>query len=73
MDELKHRHIGATFHYVPLHTSPYARERWGYRPGDLPITERVAASLVRLPIYPDLNREEQDYIIESLYDVLGAK
>jgi dTDP-4-amino-4,6-dideoxygalactose transaminase len=28
---------------------------------------------VRLPIYPELSREDQDYIIESLYDVLGAK
>lgn len=73
LDELKRRRISATFHYVPLHSSPYARERWGYRPEDLPITERVAASLVRLPIYPELNREDQDYIIESLYDVLGAK
>lgn len=71
LDELKRRGIGATFHYVPLHSSPYARERWGYRPGDLPVTECVAASLVRLPIYPDLSREEQDYIIQSLYDVMG--
>jgi dTDP-4-amino-4,6-dideoxygalactose transaminase len=73
LDELKRRRIGATFHYVPLHSSPYARERWGYRIGDLPVTERVAASLVRLPIYPDLSQEDQDYIIESLYGVLGTK
>ena len=73
LDELKRRSIGATFHYVPLHSSPYARERWGYRPEDLPVTEHVAASLVRLPIYPDLSQEEQDYIIASLYDILGAR
>jgi dTDP-4-amino-4,6-dideoxygalactose transaminase len=71
--ELKRRGIGATFHYIPLHSSPYAQERWGYRPEDLPVTERVAASLVRLPIYPDLSREDQDYIIEALYDILGPK
>jgi dTDP-4-amino-4,6-dideoxygalactose transaminase len=73
LDELKHRGIGTTFHYVPLHSSPYARERWGYRPEDLPVTERVAASLVRLPIYPDLSQEDQDYIIGSLYEIMGAK
>jgi dTDP-4-amino-4,6-dideoxygalactose transaminase len=73
LDELKRRSIGATFHYVPLHSSPYARERWGYRPEDLPVTERVAASLVRLPIYPGLSKEEQDYIIASLYDILVAR
>lgn len=70
--ELKRRGIGATFHFVPLHSSPYARERWGYRPEDLPITERVAASLVRLPLYPDLSSADQDYIIKSLYAILGS-
>jgi dTDP-4-amino-4,6-dideoxygalactose transaminase len=34
--------IGATFHYVPLHSSPFARERFGYRPEDLPVTEQSA-------------------------------
>jgi dTDP-4-amino-4,6-dideoxygalactose transaminase len=70
--ELKRRRIGATFHFVPLHSSPYAQERWGYRPEDLPITERVSASLVRLPIYPHLSTCDQDYIVESLYDILAA-
>lgn len=69
LEELKRRGIGATFHFVPLHSSPYANQRWNYRAEDLPITERVAASLVRLPIYPGLKCDEQDYIIESLYEV----
>jgi len=69
LDELKRRGIGATFHFVPLHSAPYARAQWGYRPADLPITERVAASLVRLPIYPDLSLQDQEYIIDSLYDI----
>ena len=67
---LKRRGIAATFHYIPLHSSPYAQEHWGYHPDDLPVTERVAASLVRLPIYPDLSREDQDYIIESLHEII---
>lgn len=72
LDELKRRGIGATFHFVPLHSAPYARERWGYRAEDLPVTERVAASLIRLPIYPDLTVEDQEYIIESIYDIFAA-
>jgi dTDP-4-amino-4,6-dideoxygalactose transaminase len=70
LEELRRRGIAATFHYVPLHSSPYAQEHWGYRPDDLPVTERVAASLVRLPIYPDLSREDQDYIIKSLHEII---
>lgn len=71
--ELRRRGIGATFHYVPLHSSPYAQERWGYRRRDLPVTERVAASLVRLPIYPALGSDDQDYIIDVLHEILDAR
>jgi dTDP-4-amino-4,6-dideoxygalactose transaminase len=71
--ELKSRRIGATFHYIPLHSSPYAQEQWGYKAEDLPITERVSASLVRLPLFPDLSQDDQDYVIESLYDVFDAR
>lgn len=70
--DLKGRGIQATFHYVPLHSSPFGRARWGYRPEDLPVTERISASLVRLPIYPDLGADEQDYIINALYDIYAS-
>ena len=67
--QLKERGIGATFHFVPLHSSPYGKDVLGCRTEDLPVTERVSASLIRLPIYPDLSQEDQDYIIEALYTV----
>ncbi len=70
--DLKKHGIQATFHYIPLHSSPYSKSQWGYRPEDLPITERVSASLIRLPIYPDLSRDDQDYIIDTLYDLFAS-
>ena len=42
--------IGAAFHYVPLHSAPYARQSSEIAAVDLPVTDRVAASLIRLPI-----------------------
>ncbi len=72
LSALSARGIGATFHFVPLHSSPYARERWGYRPEDLPITEQVAASLIRLPLFPGLAPDDQDYIIQALYEIIAA-
>jgi dTDP-4-amino-4,6-dideoxygalactose transaminase len=65
---LRQKGVGAAFHFVPLHLSPYGRDHLGCRPGDLPVTERVSCSLVRLPIYPSLAREEQDYVIRALYE-----
>lgn len=62
---LRERGIGATFHYVPLHTAPAAAQ-FGPAPM-LPITDRVSDSLVRLPLYPSLTFEQQDYIIEQVF------
>ncbi|MCK4351963.1 dTDP-4-amino-4,6-dideoxygalactose transaminase [candidate division WOR-3 bacterium] len=68
--ELNKRGIKATFHYIPLHSSPYG-QKLGYKLGDLSITEHISKSLVRLPIYPDLTEEAVNYIIEAVIDILN--
>jgi dTDP-4-amino-4,6-dideoxygalactose transaminase len=45
--------IEATFHYVPLHSSPAGR-RVGRTHGNLAVTDRVASTIVRLPVWPGL-------------------
>ncbi|MDP8214052.1 MAG: dTDP-4-amino-4,6-dideoxygalactose transaminase [Candidatus Euphemobacter frigidus] len=54
--------IHAVFHYVPLHVSPMG-ERFGYRPGDLPLTESLSERLIRLPLFYDLSLDEAEFII----------
>ncbi len=68
---LKERGIQTTFHYIPLHSSPFARESLGTGELRLPATEQAAGRLLRLPIYPDLTNEEVDYIIEQLNALAG--
>jgi dTDP-4-amino-4,6-dideoxygalactose transaminase len=63
--------IGATFHYVPLHDSPYARARYGYRTGDLPATEHVSASLVRLPLFAAMSDRDLDDVAEAAVKVIS--
>jgi len=58
--------VGATFHFVPLHSSPYAQKHLGYKASDFPITERVSASLIRLPLYPELGAAQIDYVLDVL-------
>lgn len=62
---LRERGIGATFHYVPLHTAPMG-QRFGYTPGSLPVTEDLHARLIRLPLYCDMTNEDQDRVIAAL-------
>ena len=64
--------IGATFHYVPLHSSPFARERFGYRPEDLPVTEHVGASLVRLPLFAAMSDQDLEDVAAATVKVLHA-
>lgn len=63
MGYLRERGVMATFHFVPLHDSPMGR-RLGYQKGDLPLTEDLAARLLRLPTFFDLTEAEQSRVIE---------
>ncbi len=67
--ELKTRGIQSVFHYIPLHTAPMG-EKYGYKAGDLPITEEYSGRLLRLPMYADIEKNEVEYVIENLRECL---
>lgn len=72
MDALKADGIGATFHYQPLHASPYGRKALRCR-GTLPVTERVAATLLRLPLYAGLSDADLRFVCGSLRRALTGR
>ncbi len=61
---LRAQGIQATFHYVPLHSAPHARRLCV--DVDLPVTDRVAATLLRLPLHPLLTDDEIDRVIAAV-------
>lgn len=67
LKSLRERQISATFHYVPLHSSP-AGQRLGRADGDLPVTDDAAARLVRLPLWPGLEPEDQLRVVDALVE-----
>jgi dTDP-4-amino-4,6-dideoxygalactose transaminase len=64
--------VGAAFHYVPLHSAPYARQSPDIARVELPVTDRVAASLVRLPISAAFTDSECDDVLASCVRVFRA-
>jgi dTDP-4-amino-4,6-dideoxygalactose transaminase len=64
---LSERGIQAVFHYIPLHLSAMG-QTMGYSPGDLPITEKAARSILRLPCYVDLTEADQQRVIAAVQD-----
>jgi len=64
---LKRRGILAVFHYLPLHLSPMGISM-GYNKGDFPVTERISSTILRLPLYYNIKRKDQDIIVKALYN-----
>jgi dTDP-4-amino-4,6-dideoxygalactose transaminase len=66
MEHLKAKGIGAGVHYpIPLHRQP-AYLKQGYGDVRLPITQRVAGEVVSLPMYPELSREQIEYVAHAV-------
>jgi dTDP-4-amino-4,6-dideoxygalactose transaminase len=63
---LESKGISTGMHYpVPVHL----QEAWRHYGGEvysLPITEKITGEILSLPVYPELSREEVDYICENV-------
>ncbi len=58
--------IGSGLHYpIPVHLQP-AYAHLGHRVGDFPVAEQVAHECLSLPMYAELNQEQQAYVAVSL-------
>jgi len=62
--------VGASFHYIPLHSAPQGIKH-GSDPEALPVTKSVSERLLRLPLFSDITAEEQDYVLLHFHKALG--
>jgi len=61
------RGVRATFHYVPLHSSPFGHA-FAHAPLGCPVTEDAASRIVRLPFFTALSEEEQSRVIQTVQE-----
>jgi dTDP-4-amino-4,6-dideoxygalactose transaminase len=67
---MRDRGVHATFHFVPLHSSPGGR-RFAAREVACPVSDRVSARLLRLPFYTDITETEADLVVGAFLAALG--
>jgi len=68
---LKERGIGTAIYYpLPLHLQP-CFAYLGYKKGSCPESERAAAEVLSLPIYPELTPAQLDEVIEGVRAYYG--
>lgn len=65
-DHLAERGVPTRVTYDPVHLTRYYREEWGWRAGDLPVTEATADRVVTLPFHLELTDENLDRIASGV-------
>ena len=63
--------IEVSSHYVPLHSSPMGR-KISKSNRSLPVTEDVAKTIVRMPIYAGMTMKELQYVVTTTKQVLKS-
>lgn len=71
MQYLKENGVIATFHYLPLHSSAYYKDKHDGR--SLPNCDHFADCLVRLPLFYELTEQETDKIITLIRDFISRE
>ena len=65
---LKAKGIGNAIYYpLALHLQP-CFAHLAYQRGALPVSEAATATVISLPIYPELTREQQDAVIDAVLE-----
>jgi dTDP-4-amino-4,6-dideoxygalactose transaminase len=65
--------IGTGLHYpIPLHQQK-GYEYLGFRTGDFPVTEKLAGKILSLPMFPQLQKQQQERVVGAMHQFYGKQ
>ena len=71
-DALEAAGVASSIHFPPVHLHRFYAERYGFRRGQFPHAERIADTVLSLPLSPALNDEQIDRVIAAVRGAFGA-
>ncbi len=69
MQAMKEQGIGTGYHYQAVHAFPYYQETFNYKWGDFPHAEYISDRIVSLPLFPQMQEQEFERIINAMKTV----
>ena len=69
IEQLRANDIFAQVHYIPVHLQPYY-QKLGFKQGNFPVAEAYYQRALSLPLYPNLTDEQQQYVINTVKELL---
>ncbi len=69
--ELRRKNIGSSVHFIPVHMHSYYRDKYGFRPGDLPVAEREFERMLSVPLSPRMSDQDVADVIDAVTEVGG--
>lgn len=70
-NKLRVKNIGIQLHYIPINKQPYYTAL-GYGYEHTPIMDTYYEECFSLPIYPMMTDAEQEYVINSLFEIINS-
>ena len=58
--------VGAKDYFPCIHLQPFYREKFGYAPGDFPISESVSTRTIALPFHNNMTEHEVGHVVRTL-------
>lgn len=69
MQKLEEKGVPSRPYFSPIHLQPFFRDRFGYKPGDFPITEKLGSISLALPFSSIMTEEMVEYVCRTLIDI----
>ncbi|ACS81677.1 UDP-4-amino-4,6-dideoxy-N-acetyl-beta-L-altrosamine transaminase [Maridesulfovibrio salexigens] len=69
-DYLRGHGLGVQVHYIPVHLHPYYKNNFGTHEGMCPVAEKAYEGLISLPMFPLMENEDIEYVVETVQTAL---